>query len=54
MKSDIVLAIIGAISGVTISQLKGDLIAERLSTLFRKRFPKVLGFFQSPTDPSSE
>jgi hypothetical protein len=41
MKSDIALAIIGALIGVTVAQFKGDMITDYLSRVFRKRWQKV-------------
>lgn len=45
MKSDIALAIIGALIGVTIGQFKGDVLTTYLSKTFREgwqRFFRVL------------
>jgi hypothetical protein len=46
MNSDIALPLIGALIGVTIGLLKGDLIANRLAKFFRERWQKV--FHRSP------
>jgi hypothetical protein len=43
MKSDIALAIIGALIGVTIGQLQGDVISTRLAKFFKERVFKYLG-----------
>ena len=42
MKSDIALAIIGALIGVTIAQFKGDIMTGYLSRTFRETWQKVL------------
>lgn len=54
MKSDIALAIIGALIGVTIGQLKGDLITNRLSGFFRQGWQKVSRGLASQSDNPSE
>lgn len=52
MNSDIALAIIGALIGVTIGQLKGDLITNRLSKFFRVKWQKVLRALPQNNNPS--
>jgi hypothetical protein len=54
MNSDIALAVIGALIGVTIGQFKGDLIANRLSRFFRERWQKVFRGFPNQSDNPSE
>ena len=41
METEIVFAVMGAIAGVTIGQLKSEIIADRLSKLLGKRFRKA-------------
>ena len=53
MRSDIALAIIGALIGVTIGQLKGEIMIDRVSTFFRQRWQKVnRGFSGDNGNPS--
>jgi len=42
MESEIVFAVLGAIVGVTIGQLKSEIIADRFSKPLGKRFRKVI------------
>lgn len=53
MKSDIALAIIGALIGVTIGQVKGDIITNYLSRSFREKWQKILRTLPQ-SDNSSE
>ena len=41
MEPEIVFAVMGAIVGVTIGQLKSEIIADRFSKLMGKRFSKA-------------
>jgi hypothetical protein len=54
MRSDILLAVIGALIGVTIGQLKGDIIFSRLYCFFRKGKQKVFRGFTRQSDNPSE
>jgi hypothetical protein len=54
MKSDIALAIIGALIGVTIGQLKGEIMVDRLARFFRERWPKIFRGFPKQNDTPSE
>ena len=53
MKSDIALAFIGALIGVTIAQFKGDIITSYLSRSFREKWQKILRTLPQ-SDNSSE
>jgi hypothetical protein len=54
MRSDIFLAVVGALIGVTIGQLKGDIIREHLSRFFRIGKQKVVRRFPRQSDNPSE
>jgi hypothetical protein len=54
MKSDIALAIIGALIGVTIGQFKGDMISNRLSSFFRDSWQRVLRAVPGQNDSPAE
>lgn len=53
MNSDIALAIIGALIGVTIGQFKGEVITNYLSKTFRQGWQKVFRLLPE-SDNSSE
>ncbi len=52
MTPDIALAIIGALVGVTIGLLKGEMMTNRLSKFFRERWQKVFQPLPQSDNPS--
>jgi hypothetical protein len=52
MNSDIVLPLIGALIGVTIGLMKGDLITNHLSKFFREKWQKVFRALPQNNNPS--